>query len=58
MNQTMLSQTDPDRCIYLHEEYEVGYWTKELGVSKEQLLKAVQQAGTGSTAVKAFLGIH
>lgn len=58
MNQTMLSQTAPDRSIYLHEEYEVGYWTRELGVSKEQLLRAVQEAGTGATAVKAFLGIH
>ena len=58
MNQTMHSHTSLDRSIYLHEEYEVGYWTKELGVSKEQLLKAVQEAGTGATAVKAFLGIH
>jgi hypothetical protein len=58
MIENLQSQSAPDRCIYLHEEYEVGYWTKELGVSKEQLLKAVQQAGTGSTAVKAYLGIH
>jgi hypothetical protein len=48
----------PERSIYLHEGWEVAYWTRELGVSREQLLKAVQEAGTGVNAVKRSLGIH
>ena len=47
-----------ERSIYLHEEWEVAYWTRELGVSKERLQKAVQQAGTGASAVKRSLGIN
>lgn len=58
MNNDMLSQTSPDRAIYLHEGTEVAYWIKELGVSKEQLLKAVQEAGTSSNDVRRFLGVH
>jgi hypothetical protein len=37
--------------INVHEPWEVTYWTKELGVTKEELEKAVQKAG--STAVSA-----
>ena len=48
----------PERSIYLHEGWEVAYWTRELGVSREQLLRAVQEAGTGVSAVKRSLGIH
>jgi hypothetical protein len=58
MSNNLQSQSVPDRSIYLHEEMEVAYWTKELGVSKDQLQKAVQQAGTGATAVKHLPGIH
>ena len=58
MNNHMLSQTSPDRAIYVHEGLEIAYWTRELGVSKEQLLKAVQHAGTGSTDVRRFLGLR
>ena len=58
MNNDMQSQTSPGRAIYVHEGLEIAYWTKELGVSKEQLLKAVQQAGTGSAEVRRILGVH
>lgn len=58
MNNDMLSQTSPDRAIYVHEGTEIAYWTKELGVSKEQLLKAVQEAGTSSNDVRRVLGAH
>ena len=57
MNENLQQQTILDRSIYLHEEWEVAYWTHELGVSKEQLQKAVQEAGTGASAVKRSLGI-
>lgn len=41
--------------INMHEDYEVKYWTKELGVSKEQLQKAVDKVGNGAAAVRKEL---
>lgn len=41
--------------INLHEDWEVAYWTRELGVSREQLEQAVKQAGPSVTAVKQYL---
>ena len=37
--------------INMHEYYEVKYWTKELGVSKEKLQKAVDKVGNSAAAV-------
>jgi hypothetical protein len=46
----------PDsKTINLNEDYEVSYWTKELGVSKEQLTEAVDKAGKSVIAVKEYL---
>ena len=42
--------------INLHEDWEVAYWTRELGVSREMLEQAVKQAGSSVTAVKQYLG--
>ena len=58
MDQNTQSQATQDRSIYLHEEWEIAYWTNTLGVSKEQRRKAVQVDGTGATAVKQLLGIR
>lgn len=58
MSDNLQGQSVPDRSIYLHEEMEVAYWMKELGVSRDQLRDAVQQAGTGATAVRNLLGLH
>jgi hypothetical protein len=33
------------RFVNLHEHWEVQYWTKELGISKEDLERAVKMAG-------------
>jgi hypothetical protein len=41
--------------INMHEDYEVGYWTKELGVSKEKLQKAVDKVGNSAAAVRKEL---
>lgn len=41
--------------INMHEEHEVRYWTKHLGVSKEQLQKAVDKVGNAASAVKKEL---
>jgi ribonuclease PH len=41
--------------ISLTEKWEVEYWTKELGVTHEQLEQAVKQAGHGVNAVRRHL---
>jgi len=34
-----------DQRINIEQDHELSYWSKELGVSREQLRNAVQQAG-------------
>ena len=41
--------------ISLTEEWEVKYWTKALGVSREELEKAVRQHGHSADAVRKAL---
>lgn len=52
-----LSQRGPqDRSrINMNEKWEVAYWTRELGVSEEELARAVEQAGNSVNAVRAHL---
>ena len=46
----------PDRnTINLNEDYEVTYWTEELGVTKEELTEAVNKAGKSADAVREYL---
>jgi hypothetical protein len=42
--------------INLSEDYEVHYWTKKFGVTKEQLAAAVKTAGSSAGAVAHILG--
>jgi hypothetical protein len=42
--------------INLSEDYEVRYWTRELGVSAEELRRLVQQHGNSAAKVRAALG--
>jgi hypothetical protein len=42
--------------INMHEGYEVKYWTKQLGVTKEELQKAVDKVGNSAAAVRKELG--
>jgi hypothetical protein len=42
--------------ISMHEDHEVKYWTKQLGVSKEELQKAVDKVGNSAAAVRKELG--
>jgi hypothetical protein len=35
-----------DQRINVEQDHELNYWSKELGVSREQLRSAVQQAGS------------
>jgi hypothetical protein len=41
--------------INMHEEHEVKYWTHQLGVSKDELQKAVDKVGNGAAAVRKEL---
>lgn len=47
----------PDRSkINMNEDYEVQYWTKELGVTRDVLQKAIDAVGNSSTEVRKYLG--
>jgi hypothetical protein len=50
-------QQDRSR-INVHEEWEVRHWTEALGVSREQLERAVRQVGPSVNAVREHLGRH
>jgi hypothetical protein len=41
--------------INMHEDWEVKYWTKELGVDKAQLQKLVDKVGYSAAAVRQEL---
>jgi hypothetical protein len=47
-------QQDRSR-INMNEKWEVQYWTKELGVSEEELRQIIQQAGNNVTDVRQHL---
>lgn len=42
--------------INVNEDYEVQYWTKELGVSEERLKQLVEDHGVSVEAVRRALG--
>src|ERR1700721_3559998 len=46
---------DRDR-INVHEEYELRYWTKELGVTPEKLKQTIEKVGVMATDVRKALG--
>jgi Protein of unknown function (DUF3606) len=46
---------DRDR-INIHEDYELRYWTKELGVTPEKLKQTVEKVGVIATEVRKALG--
>ena len=41
--------------ISLSEEYEVQYWTKELGVDRQRLQELVRQHGNSAEKIRAAL---
>jgi Protein of unknown function (DUF3606) len=42
--------------IAMDEELEVKYWTKHLGVTREELQRAVDKVGNSAAAVRKELG--
>lgn len=41
--------------ISITEEWELSWWSKELGVTKEKIKEAVDTVGTSVDAVKKYL---
>jgi hypothetical protein len=57
MPDNLANRAAPDRSkIAMGEEYEVKYWTKHLGVTREQLQRAVDKVGNSAATVKKELG--
>ncbi len=54
-NRTKRDQRDRSK-INMHEDFEVKYWTRELGVTREQLQKAVDKVGNSAATVRKELG--
>lgn len=54
-NKSKTGSPDRDR-INLSEDYEVQYWTKELGISEKELRDVIQAVGNTSKAVREDLG--
>jgi hypothetical protein len=56
MSDNLQSRGPQDRSrINLHEKWEVQYWTRELGVTEEELQEAVKTAGSSVNAVREHL---
>lgn len=52
----LTKRAQPDRSkINMDEAFEVKYWTHALGVSKEELQKAVDKVGNSAAAVRKEL---
>ena len=43
--------------IAMNDELEVKYWTKHLGVNREELQRAVDKVGNSAAAVRKELGM-
>jgi len=57
MSDNLKDRGPQDRSrINVNEDWELRYWTKELGVSEDRLRQAVQKAGVSADAVRKELG--
>ena len=55
---SLTRKEQPDRSkINMHEPHEVKYWLRALGVSKDDLQKAVDKVGNSAATVRKQLGI-
>ena len=53
-DKTLRSAQDRSR-IAMGEDYEVQYWTKKFGVTRDQLQQAVDAVGNSAEAVEGHL---
>jgi hypothetical protein len=57
MSDEVLKRGQPDRSrINMHEDYEIKYWTRHLGVTREELQRLVDKVGNAASAVRKELG--
>ena len=57
MPDDLLNRGQPDRSkINMSEEYEVKYWTRHLGTTREELQKVVDRVGSSAAAVAKEFG--
>jgi hypothetical protein len=54
-NKTKRGQPDRSK-INMHEDYEVKYWAKELGVTRDELQRIIDRVGNSAAAVRKELG--
>ena len=58
MTDNLTRRLQPDRSkINMHEAHEVKYWTHALGVTREDLQKAVDKVGNSAATVRKQLGL-
>lgn len=56
MSDDLTNRGAQDRArIAMDEPHEVTYWTKALGVSRDELQRAVDAVGNSAEAVREFL---
>jgi uncharacterized protein DUF3606 len=56
MSDDKKNRGQPDRSkINMSEDYEVQYWTRHLGVSRESLQRAIDKVGNSAAAVRKEL---
>ena len=54
----LMKRDQPDRSkINMSEGFEVKCWLKALGVSKDELQRAVEKVGNSAAAVRKELGV-
>ncbi len=54
----LTKREQPDRSkINMHEAWEVKYWSHALGVSREDLQRAIDKVGNSAAAVRKELGV-
>ena len=56
MSDDRLNRGQPDRSkMNMSEDYEMQYWTKHLGVSREELQRAVDKVGNSAVEVRHLM---
>jgi hypothetical protein len=59
MADSLTNRVQLDRSkINMHEAHEVKYWTHALGITRDDLQKAVDKVGSSAAAVRKQLGLE
>jgi Protein of unknown function (DUF3606) len=59
MADSLTNRVQPDRSkINMHEAHEIKYWTHALGITRDDLQKAVDKVESSAAAVRKQLGLE